>query len=202
MSASGGGRGLCSVMGAFSFRCGGGGRLTCGWSMAWGGTGGDGWSCCARTGTASARVSAPPSPALRHRAIVSVRIAPLPLQSLQELPRVRRFRRLRVLRGQLVENRLRFRIAPENAEAAPALELRLRDGIASRILERKALEELQGACAVSADFADQAGQIERVVGGAVLRIGGDEREQVGLRLDVAPFVALAHRVRPDVIGVE
>src|SRR5205823_10003104 len=82
MFPSGGGRGLCSVMGAFSGRCTGGlgfaaGRgLGCG-SMACGGTGGGGGSCCARTGSARARASAPPHPALLHRAIVRVRIAAL-----------------------------------------------------------------------------------------------------------------------------
>ena len=98
---------------------------------------------------------------------------------------MRRFRRLRVLRAQLVENGLRLCLAPENPEAAPALELRLRDRIAGRILERQALEDLQRAGAVSAHLPNEAREIERIVGGAVLRVGGHESEQIDFRLRTA-----------------
>src|SRR5205085_10659778 len=101
-------------------------------------------------GPEPARRPIPPCSTARSSASASLPSS----QSLQELPRVRRFRRLRVLRGQLVENRLRLCLAPENAQATPALELRLRNRVAGGILERQALEDLQRAGAVSADFAN------------------------------------------------
>src|SRR4029077_7047233 len=95
-----------------------------------------------------------------------------------------------VLQGKLVENRLRLVLAPEDPQAARALELRLRDGVAGWIPARDAFEELQRRRAVPADLADQAGQIQGVVRGAVPRISGDEGQQLGLRLRVVPFVEL------------
>src|SRR5882762_403296 len=203
MLPSGGGRGLCSVTrGAFSGRRAGPGSCASRGCVAWGGTGGGGWSCSARAGTASVTASAPPSAALRHRAIVRVRIAAPSLEILKQLPRLRRLGRVRVLHGKLFENRLRLVLAPEDPQAAPALELRLRYRIAGRVLERHALEELQRAGAVAADFADQASEEQRVVGRTVARIRGGERQQIGLCLSVAPVIELLDRLRPGVVRIE
>src|SRR5258706_421528 len=73
---------------------------------------------------------------------------------------------------------------------------------AGRVLERHALEELQRAGAVAADFADQASEEQRVVGRTVARIRGDERQQIGLCLSVAPVIELLDRFRPGVVRVE
>src|ERR1700737_3662501 len=117
--------------------------------MACGGTGG-GASCSARSDAGRSRTSPPLRSALRPRATIRVRIAPLPLQTLQELPRVRRLGRLRVLLGKLVQNRPGLVLSPEDPQAPPPLPLCLRRGIARRILHRDCLEELQRAVAVAA----------------------------------------------------
>src|SRR5262245_42100242 len=101
MFESGGGRGLCSVTtGAVSGRWAGAAGCSCAAG-----------ACCAGAGCCSACCAPAPSDtaamparaALRHRAIVFVRIVP-PSETLQEAPGRRRFGGVRMLLLQLLEN--------------------------------------------------------------------------------------------------
>jgi len=109
---------------------------------------------------------------------------------------MRRLGRLRVLLGKLVQNRLGLTLAPEDAQASTPFQLGLWHGIARRILHRDRLEELQRAVAVPANLAHEPGEVERVVGRAVLGVGGGERQQVGLGLGsvLSPQIASLSQV--------
>src|SRR5260370_5366847 len=179
MFRSGGGRGLCSVMtGAFSPLWGFWGfwGFWAGCSSASGfGPGpsissGFGAGCsCATAGSASVVASSPARAALRHRAIVFVRIKPpRGLQAYQELPPGRRLRRVGVLPFELEENLFLLGAAAEQAQAASALEQRLGNGVACRIFNGDALEKLQRAGAIAAHLSHQARQVQRVVRAGVV----------------------------------
>src|SRR5437868_3682128 len=112
MLASGGGRGLCSVTtGAVSVRCGGG--CCCGCCSGWGCAAG---SCCAPAPIDT--TSAPARAALRHRAIVFVRMYRLRSEILQELLSRHRLGRVGVLLVELEKDPLRLVLAAQHAQAA------------------------------------------------------------------------------------
>src|SRR5438067_1252647 len=119
--ASGGGRGLCSVTtGAVSPFAGAGffdaGGCSAGWACV--STGGWTWgcscvagcfSCCARaTGAPSDARNVPAKAALRHRAIVLIRMKPPELQVLEQQERPRRLARSGVPALQLLNSDLLF----------------------------------------------------------------------------------------------
>src|SRR3954467_9018870 len=72
----------------------------------------------------------------------------------------------------------RFFGALLHAQATAFLEQRRGDRIAGGILERNAIEERDRALAIAAVLADEAGEVERVVRGAMARMFLREGEEI------------------------